>query len=217
MPGHVYFDTYARLRAAVSTRLAYPRSERDGLGTQRERLLDQARGSTVELVGAFIGMNLHAYPPDLDELVLLLRHPHMASRLRRELVASGCHAKIIEFPQGRLPFEDDRFETAVATLSLCLPQDVTPELDEIARVLKPGGRLLFMEHVRSDRPSLARWQDGLAPTWRYLAIGCNCNRDTVGALEASGFRIEHIEHGPLPKLGPLVRPLVTGVAATPDL
>ena len=99
MPGHVYFDTYARLRAAVSTRLAYPRSERDGLGTQRERLLDQARGSTVELVGAFIGINLHAYPPDLDELVLLLRHPHMASRLRRELVASGCHAKIIEFPK----------------------------------------------------------------------------------------------------------------------
>lgn len=172
MPGHVYFNIYARLRAAVSTR-EYPRSERAALGTQRERLLDQARGSTVELVGAFIGINLHAYPPDLDELVLLLPHPHMASRLRRELVASGCHAKIIEFPQGRLPFEHDRFETAVATLSLCLPQDVTPELDEIARVLKPGGRLLFMEHVRSDRPSLARWQ--------------------------------------------VVRPLVTGVAATPDL
>jgi SAM-dependent methyltransferase len=217
VPGHVYFNTYARLHAAVSTRLVYPRSERAGLGTQRERLLGQARGSTVELVGAFIGINLHAYPPDLDELVLLLRHPHMASRLRRELAASGRQAKIVESPEGRLPFEDDHFDTAVATLSLCLPQDVTPELDEVARVLKPGGRLLFMEHVRSDRPGLARWQDRLAPTWRYLAIGCNCNGDTVGALEACGFRIEHIEHGLLPKLGPLVRPLVTGVAATPNI
>ena len=212
MPGRLYFSTYARLHAAVSTGLIYPRSERAGLGAQRQRLLSDARGSTIELVGAFIGVNLPAYPADLDELVLVLRHPHMASRLRREVAASGRQAEIVECSDDRLPFPDNRFDTVVATLSLCLPTDVKPVLDETARVLKPGGRLLFIEHVRSDQPRLARWQDRLAPAWRYLAIGCNCNRDTIHAIEQSGLRVESVEHGVLPKLGPLVRPLVAGVA-----
>jgi SAM-dependent methyltransferase len=84
-------------------------------------------------------------------------------------------------------------------------------LAEIRRVLKPGGRLLFLEHVRSDDPKLARWQDRLNGLNRAVGNGCNCNRDTLAAIE-SGFAIQGVEHGRTPKAPPLVRPLVIGVA-----
>ena len=80
------------------------------------------------------------------------------------------------------------------------------------RVLKPGGRLLFLEHVRSEDPGLARWQDRLEKPWRFLGDGCHCNRDTVATIEASPFELERVEHDRLPKAPPLVRPLVRGSA-----
>ncbi len=79
-------------------------------------------------------------------------------------------------------------------------------------MLKPGGRLLFIEHVRSDDPDRARWQDRLEKPWRFLADGCHCNRDTGAMLAASAFRVEELEHGTMPKAMPIVRPLIRGSA-----
>ena len=82
-------------------------------------------------------------------------------------------------------------------------------------MLRPGGRLLFLEHVRSDDPRLARWQDRLWRPWRFMADGCHCNRDTLAALRASppgrrGRRARRLE-----KLAPLVRPMIVGSAVAP--
>ena len=85
-------------------------------------------------------------------------------------------------------------------------------LAEIRRVLRPGGRLLFCEHVRASSPRLARWQDRLNRPWRALACGCNCNRDTQQALEAGGFRFEALEHGEVEAELALVRPTIRGRA-----
>ncbi len=121
-------------------------------------------------------------------------------------------ARLVAAPAEALPFDDDTFDTAVATLVLCTVPDPTAAIAELARVLKPSGRLLFIEHVRSEDPRSARWQDRLEKPWRFMADGCHCNRDTEGNLRASAFSVESVERGALPKAMPIVRPLILGSA-----
>jgi SAM-dependent methyltransferase len=148
--------------------------------------------------------------------VLVEQRSHLARRLRRSAASAGRPVRLASLEQGLLPLDSACFDTAVSTLALCLVSDLPATLAEIARVLKPGGRLLFLEHVRADSPGLARWQDRLERPWRYLAIDCHCNRDLLAAIEDSALEIERVERGQLPKLGPLVAPLVAGAAVRPD-
>jgi ubiquinone/menaquinone biosynthesis C-methylase UbiE len=186
-------------------------TERAGLAERRAALVRQARGATLEL-GAGTGLNLAHYPPAVTELVLTEPDRHMARRLRARVAESGREAEVIEAPAERLPFEDERFDTAVVTLVLCTVDDPARALSEIARVLRSGGRLLYIEHVRGHEGSrLARWQDLLERPWGWIAGGCHPNRDTVAALEASPLRVESVEPGRLPKAPPLVKPSVDGV------
>ena len=198
------------LFAAVYDRLMAS-TERAGLAERRAALIADARGATLEL-GAGTGLNLRHYPDAVTELVLTEPDPHMARRMRSRVADAGRPVEVVEAPAERLPLEDARFDTAVVTLVLCTVRDPAQALAEIARVLKPGGRLLFIEHVRADAPGLVRWQDRLERPWGWIAGGCHPNRDTVGSLDASALRVESVEHGELPKAPPLVRPLVAGVA-----
>jgi ubiquinone/menaquinone biosynthesis C-methylase UbiE len=186
-------------------------NERAGLADRRAELLAGARGATLEL-GAGTGLNLPHYPDAVTELVLTEPDRHMARRLRARVAKAGRQAEIVDAPAERLPFEDARFDTAVVTLVLCTVRDPARALDEIARVLKPGGRLLFLEHVRAHGPGLARWQDRLERPWGWVAGGCHPNRDTIAALEASPLNVESVQRGEMPKAPPLVKPLVAGAA-----
>jgi ubiquinone/menaquinone biosynthesis C-methylase UbiE len=177
----------------------------------RAGLLTEARGRTVEL-GAGTGANLGLYPAGVG-LVLTEPDPHMAKRLRAKLAASGGKEEVLEAPAERLPLPDASTDTVVATLVLCTVPDPAAALREAARVLKPGGKLLFIEHVRAEDPGLARWQDRLERPWRFLGDGCHCNRDTVATIEASPLRLERADRGQMPKAPPIVRPLVRGVAS----
>jgi SAM-dependent methyltransferase len=216
--GSAYDATWGRLFASFYDR-ALKASEENGLGDLRRGLLAQARGRVVE-IGAGTGVNLDLYGAGIEDLTLVEPDPHMGAKLRERLAGRAATASFAEPPPARLvtapaeaiPFDDDTFDTAVATLVLCTVPDPVAAITELARVLKPGGRLLFIEHVRADDPGTARWQDRLEKPWRFMADGCHCNRDTEATLGASAFQIESIDHGVLPKSMAIVRPLIHGTA-----
>src|ERR1700716_2711482 len=202
MGNPVFAALYDRMVAA---------NERAGLDDRRAELLAGASGATLEL-GAGTGLNLRHYPAAVTDLVLTEPARHMARRLRARVAKAGRQAEVVDAPAERLPFEDARFDTAVVTLVLCTVRDPARALDEIARVLKPGGRLLFLEHVRTHDARLARWQDRLERPWGWVAGGCHPNRDTVAALNASPLNVESVQRGEMPKTPPLVKPLIAGAA-----
>jgi ubiquinone/menaquinone biosynthesis C-methylase UbiE len=208
--GRLYEATWGRAFAALYDR-GLKATEEAGLRQVRRELLAGAGGRVVEL-GAGTGVNLDLYPDAVEDLVAVEPDPHMAKRLRVKLAGSRRAASVVEAPAERLPFEDSSFDTAVATLVLCTVPDPAAALAEAARVLKPGGRLLFVEHVRAEEPGLANWQDRLEKPWHFLGDGCHCNRDTVATIEASPLTLKDVERGKLPKAPPIVRPLVHGSA-----
>jgi ubiquinone/menaquinone biosynthesis C-methylase UbiE len=208
--GRIYDATWGRVFSAIYDR-AMKSTEEAGMREMRREVLAEARGRTID-IGAGTGINLALFPPQVEELVLAEPDPHMLKNLRAKLPGSGREASVVQAPAEKLPFEDDSFDTAVFTLVLCTVPDPAAALAEAARLLRPGGKLLFVEHVRSEDPGLARWQDRLEGPWRFLGDGCHCNRDTVASIETSPFEIERVEKGELPKAPPLVRPLVRGSA-----
>jgi SAM-dependent methyltransferase len=187
--------------------------EKAGLAEKRHVLLAQARGATLEL-GAGIGHNLEHYPAAAERLVLTEPDPHMAKRLRAQVAESGrANVEVVEAGAESLPFGDDEFDTVIATLVFCTIPDPPGALAEVARVLKPDGRLLFMEHVRADSPRRARWQDRLNPVQNLLFGGCNLNRPTATTLEASPLVVEDLREDRMPRTaGPLVEPMIVGSA-----
>jgi ubiquinone/menaquinone biosynthesis C-methylase UbiE len=211
--GRIYDATWGRAFSAFYDSLLKG-TEDAGLRDRRRQVLAAAQGRTIDL-GAGTGANLGLYPDAVTELVLSEPDPHMVKRLRPRLAESAIPTELAEAPAERLPFEDSNFDTAVFTLVLCTVPDPQAALTEAARVLKPGGRLLFVEHVRAPEPGLARWQDRLEAPWRFFADGCHCNRDTVAAIEASPLSLEKVERGDLPKSPPITRPLAWGSALSP--
>jgi ubiquinone/menaquinone biosynthesis C-methylase UbiE len=211
--GRIYDATWGRAFSAFYDSLLKG-TEDAGLRETRRQVLAAARGRTIDL-GAGTGANLGLYPDAVTDLVLSEPDPHMVKRLRAHLAESGIAAEPAEAPAERLPFEDSSFDTAVFTLVLCTVPDPQAALAEAARILKPGGRLLFVEHVRAPEHGLARWQDRFEAPWRFFADGCHCNRDTVAAIEASPLTLDRVERGDLPKSPPITKPLAWGAATKP--
>jgi ubiquinone/menaquinone biosynthesis C-methylase UbiE len=213
--GKLYDATWGRAFAKFYDR-ALKASEENGLGAMRAALLAGASGRVVE-IGAGTGVNLDLYGDGIEDLTLVEPDPHMGARLRERLAGrsgdtGSAPTRLVAAPAEKLPFDDDTFDTAVATLVLCTVPDPVAAIDELARVLKPGGCLLFIEHVRSEDADRARWQDRFEKPWRFMADGCYCNRDTEATLGASAFEVETIDHGKFPKAMPIVRPLIRGTA-----
>ena len=181
------------------------------LGPHRRSVLAHARGRVLE-IGAGVGLNALHYPHDVDELVITEPGGGLLRRAERRAARAGRRADFVETGAERLPFEDDSFDTVVSTLVLCTVPDADRALAEIRRVLKPDGRFLFMEHVRANDERLARWQDRLDRPWRVIAMGCHANRATLERIEAAGFEIEELRRGELPKVPPIVRPMILGRA-----
>jgi ubiquinone/menaquinone biosynthesis C-methylase UbiE len=185
-----------------------------GMRARRRELLRHARGRTVEL-GSGTGLNLPHYPDDLDELILTEPIAAMTARLERKLRRSGRSARVLNAPAERLPFDDGSIDTVVSTLVLCTVDSPALALREIARVLRPDGQLLFIEHVRSESPRLAAWQDRLAGPWQRFAEGCRCNRATVELIEAGDLEIDQLHEASWRGMPGIVKPLVAGRARRP--
>jgi ubiquinone/menaquinone biosynthesis C-methylase UbiE len=179
----------------------------------RQRLLGGVSGDILEL-GAGTGMNLSHYDEGLASLVLTEPEPAMLRRLQPKALEQAPNAKVVQASAEDLPFEDASFDAVVSTLVLCGVEDQARALQEAKRVLRPGGRLLFIEHVRSDDPKLARFQDRMNRLNHFL-VGCDCNRQTLAAIEEQGFTVSKVEPTELPKAPKFVRPAIVGVAAAP--
>jgi ubiquinone/menaquinone biosynthesis C-methylase UbiE len=186
------------------------KSENAGLRDMRRGLLAGAGGNVLE-IGGGTGANLAHYNGRIESLVITEPEPAMFRRLQSKARDQAPLAKILRAPAEDIPFEDDTFDTVVSTLVLCGVDDQARSLREARRVLRPGGQLLFLEHVRSDDPALARLQDRM--NWlNQFVVCCDCNRPTLTSIEAAGFTISSLEQTTLPKAPKFVRPLIVGVA-----
>jgi len=202
----------SRIFAACYDRMN-ARTEEAGLRDFRTGLLAQAQGRVLE-IGAGTGINLALYGPELETLTVTEPERPMLKRLEQHVQERTPSALVLRAPAEDLPFEDASFDTAVSTLVLCGVDDQPRALRELRRVLRPGGQLLFIEHVRSDDPSLARLQDRMNGFNRFL-VGCECNRPTLSTIASAGFEVTRVEHTSLPTAPKFVRPLIVGAAARP--
>jgi ubiquinone/menaquinone biosynthesis C-methylase UbiE len=188
------------------------KSEEAGLRALRQSLLADATGRVVE-IGAGTGANLRLYNGNIESLVVTEPEPPMLRRLQRAAREHAPLVQVLRAPAEDLPFEDGSFDTLVSTLVLCGVDDQARALREARRVLRPGGRLLFLEHVRSDDPGLARFQDRM--NWlNRLVVQCECNRPTLATIEAERFSVSRLERTELPKAPKFVRPLIIGAAVS---
>jgi SAM-dependent methyltransferase len=176
----------------------------------RRRLVEPARGRVLE-VGAGTGFNLPYYPDEVEELVVTDPLDGMLSRAQKRADKLGRKITTQKLAGERLPFDDGSFDTVVASLVLCSVDDQDAVLAEIKRVLRPDGAYLFMEHVRSDDPKIARRQDRAEGVWGFCFHGCHPNRDTASRIKAN-FEDVDLELRNMPAGPKIVRPTIVGQA-----
>ena len=169
-----------------------PLMERE-VGEHRDELLAGLTGRVVE-IGAGNGVNFGHYPPTVEEVVALEPERYLRAKAHEAAGAVAVQVIVRDGVADPLPLDTDEFDAAVASLVLCSVPDAGPALAELRRVLRPGGELRFLEHVRSDSPRKARIQERLdsSGVWPRLGGGCHCSRDTVAAIEAAGFGVERV-------------------------
>jgi ubiquinone/menaquinone biosynthesis C-methylase UbiE len=162
-------------------------------------------------VGAGTGLNLPRYRA-AGQVVVVEPDQTYGRRLRLRAEEATVPVEVVATKAEQLPFADESFDHAVASLALCSMTDVDAVLGELRRVLRPGGSLVFLEHVRSPSAKRARWQDRFTPLQRRIADGCRLNRDTPAAIERAGFEIAELERFSMPPGHPLIKDAVQGVA-----
>jgi ubiquinone/menaquinone biosynthesis C-methylase UbiE len=204
--GHIFAAMYDRMLG---------KAERDGLSDHRRALLAAANGDVLE-IGGGTGANLEYYGEGVRTLTIVEPEKPMLRRLQRHIEQSAPQAKALRAPAEDLPFNDASFDVVVSTLVLCTVDDVPRALREVHRVLRPGGKLLFIEHVRSDDPALARTQDCMLPINVRIGHGCHPNRRTLDSIREAGFEVSSLERDTLKHTPKFIRPLIVGVA-TPQV
>jgi ubiquinone/menaquinone biosynthesis C-methylase UbiE len=186
--------------------------EHRGMAARRSALLADARGTVLE-IGAGTGKNLAAYPA-VDRLLLTEPAPTMRGLLTRRVTRDQADAVVVDADAAALPVASGSVDTVVSTMVLCTVPEMDAALAEVARVLRPGGRFVFVEHVAAPEGSaLRRWQERLVEPWSAFAMGCRCDRDIVGAI-GRHLDVAEIREEQWLGMPALVRLLAVG-AATP--
>jgi SAM-dependent methyltransferase len=189
--------------------------EEAGLTGWRADLLKDLEGEVLE-VGAGTGVNLPHYPASVRRLVHVEPDPHMRRRLARRLGKTPFPVEIVPAPLEGLDHPPGSYDAVVATLVLCSVPHQSEALHRAWELLRPGGRLVFLEHVAAtDDADAATWQRRLDPLWCRVMGGCHLTRDTEAAIRAAGFDIERIARAPMRRAPRLVRATIRGVARKP--
>ncbi len=163
------------------------------IAKQRAKVVPAAEGRVLE-IGVGTGLNLPYYDPARVTKLWGLEPAEPMRRLAAPRVeALALDFTFLDLPGEEIPLDADSVDTVVVTYTLCSIEDPTPALRGMARVLRPGGRLLFCEHGAAPDAGVRRWQDRVAPLWRRLGGGCRLNRDIPAVLDAGGFRVDRLE------------------------
>ncbi|NWG24661.1 MAG: methyltransferase domain-containing protein [Pseudorhodoplanes sp.] len=177
----------------IGPRLINALCSQGNITEERRHVVPQAHGVVLE-VGIGTGLNVHLYDPARVECVIGVDPGENFLRLgARCIAASRVPVTVLRAPAEAIPLDDNSVDTVVLTYTLCSVADPAQALREMRRVLKPEGRLLFLEHGRADDANVARWQDRLNGVWRIIGCGCNLNRDTTALLREAGFDIQAVE------------------------
>jgi len=185
-------------------------SEEACLSKWRAELLRDLAGEVLE-VGAGTGSTLGLYPQAVTRLVMAEPDPNMRAKLLAKDRLSIV--EVVDASLDGLPFKDQSFDAVVCSLVLCSVREQKAALAEVARVLRPGGRLVFLEHVAADgKPARLKWQRRIEPVWKRMMGNCHLTRRTEAAIAAAGFDLERVERESIRKALPIVRPSIRGVA-----
>ncbi|MER6102844.1 class I SAM-dependent methyltransferase [Streptomyces sp. NPDC001832] len=210
----------SRLRHPLFARI-YPKinayAEAHGAVEHRKELLAHTKGCVVE-VGAGTGANFPHYPAHVGKVIAVEPEPRLRALATRAAADSSIPVEVREGRAENLPVADGSFDGVVVSLVLCSIADVEGALAEAARVLRPGGRLYFYEHIRSSDPRFARKQRRINIVWPLLGGGCNLDRDSERAIMDAGFTIEQARHFDFLVNGRTTpsSPCVIGVARRPE-
>jgi SAM-dependent methyltransferase len=177
----------------------------------RRLVVPEARGDVLEL-GVGTGLNFGLYGR-VERLAGIDPDPFMLARARARAAEFALPIELHEAGAEALPFDRGRFDTIVMTFTLCTIPDVAASLAEARRVLKPGGRMLFVEHTRSIQPVLARAQTALTPLWKKIGGGCHLNRPAPELIAGAGFEV--VEREPVWRERWTLLPVYRGVALNP--
>lgn len=187
------------------------------LSKWRRELIRDLAGDVLE-IGAGTGVNLACYTSSVTRLVVTEPDPHMRAKLeaKRGGEAPGS-VEVVATEAESLPFDDESFDAVVATLVLCSVGDVAQTLAEIHRVLRPGGKLAFLEHVAADdNPDRLRWQIRLEPIWKCLQGNCHLTRRPGAAIVEAGLRMKWTKCEEVGEELALVRTNLRGIAIKPE-
>jgi ubiquinone/menaquinone biosynthesis C-methylase UbiE len=173
---------------------------RQQLVPYRDRIISQAEGRVLE-IGIGSGANLPFYRDNTKELLGIEPHPKLLN-----MAAGKAHrvpTKLMEASAESIPLDRASVDTIVTTWTLCSIPDITKALSEMRRVLKPNGRMLFVEHGLAPDEGIRKWQNRLNPLWKPFTGGCHLNRPIANLIEAAGFRISRLETGYIPGPKPM--------------
>jgi ubiquinone/menaquinone biosynthesis C-methylase UbiE len=204
---------FARVYEKLSVQM-----DRAGAAEHRHALAAGLHGRVIE-VGAGNGLMFAHYPPTVTEVLAVEPEPRLRTTAQAAARSAPAPIQVVDGLADALPVGDDEFDAAVTALVLCTVPDQQAALAEIRRVLRPGGQLRFLEHVRADQPGALRHAQKIADAtlWPLLLGGCRTSRDTVAAITAAGFTLGHLDRFPFPPNGPTspASPHVRGTATRP--
>lgn len=182
-------------RDRVYPRLVKALGDPEPIRRIRQTIVKRARGTVLE-IGVGPGVNFVHYDPARTTKILALEpNPGMRRLAQRERARTPIDVAFLDLPGERIPLGDSAVDTVLSTFTLCTIPAVGEAIDEVRRVLKPGGRLIFVEHGLSPDPRIRRWQRWTEPIPHWLFEGCHVTRDIPALIEAGGFRIDDMEKG----------------------
>jgi len=167
----------------------------DPLMKQRERIVPLASGRVLE-VGFGTGLNMAYYDKTrVSRVYALDPFMHLPERTARRIASSGIDVKLVRAGAENIPFEDETFDTVLMTYTLCSIPDPHTALEEMHRVLKSGGKLVFCEHGLAPEPNVKRLQHVLKPAWKKISGGCHLDRDVPALLKSASFGLDGLRAG----------------------